>query len=78
MPIYEYQCSSCSFRFERRQGFHAKPLARCPKCGGEARRVIHPAPVIFKGKGFYTTDNRKDVPKPVETEKKSPGEGKPK
>jgi putative FmdB family regulatory protein len=78
MPIYEYQCSSCSFRFERRQKFHAKPLAKCPKCGGEARRLIHPAPVIFKGKGFYTTDNRKDVPKPVETEKKSPGEGKTK
>jgi len=73
MPIYEYQCNSCSFRFERRQGFHDKPVARCPKCRGEARRVIHPAPVIFKGKGFYSTDNRKGVP-----EKKSPEEGKPK
>jgi putative FmdB family regulatory protein len=73
MPIYEYQCNSCNFRFERRQGFHDKPVARCPKCRGEARRVIHPAPVIFKGKGFYSTDSRKIVP-----EKKSPEEGKPK
>lgn len=73
MPIYEYKCGSCHFRFERRQRFEDKPLGRCPKCGGEARRVIHSAPVIFKGKGFYTTDSRKGV-----TEKKSPEEGKPK
>jgi len=73
MPIYEYKCNSCHFRFERRQQFHDKPVARCPKCRGEARRVIHSAPIIFKGKGFYTTDSRKVIP-----EKKSPGEGKPK
>ena len=59
MPIYEYECSLCNFKFERRQGFHDKPLATCPKCQGKAQRVIHPAPIIFKGSGFYTTDNRK-------------------
>jgi putative FmdB family regulatory protein len=73
MPIYEYQCNSCHCRFERRQRFDDKPLAICPKCGGEARRVIHSVPAIFKGKGFYTTDSRKGVP-----EKKSPEKGKPK
>jgi putative FmdB family regulatory protein len=78
MPIYEYQCNSCNFRFERRQGFHDKPVARCPKCQGKARRVIHPAPVIFKGKGFYSTDSRKGGAEPLETPKKTPGEGKPK
>jgi putative FmdB family regulatory protein len=73
MPIYEYQCNACHFRFEQKQKFHDKPIAKCPKCGGEARRVIHPAPVIFKGKGFYSTDSRKHIP-----EKKPPEEGKPK
>jgi len=81
MPIYEYKCSSCHFLFERRQMFDDEPVAICPKCRGKARRVIHSVPAIFKGKGFYTTDNRKGVPKPtkpVETEKKSPKEEKPK
>ncbi len=59
MPIYEYKCSSCHFRFEQKQRFDAKPVAVCPKCQGKARRVIHSVPVIFKGKGFYTTDSRK-------------------
>ena len=30
----------------------------CPKCQGKARRVFHSNPVIFKGSGFYSTDNR--------------------
>jgi putative FmdB family regulatory protein len=71
MPIYEYKCTSCHFRFEKKQGFHDKPEAVCPKCQGKAHRVIHPAPVIFKGKGFYITDSRKGG----ETGKK-PEEGK--
>ena len=59
MPIYEYECSHCQFKFERKQGFDDEPLTTCPKCQGKARRVLHPTPVIFKGSGFYTTDNRK-------------------
>jgi len=62
MPIYEYECQSCHHRFERKQGFHDNPVAKCPKCGGEPRRVIHSAPVIFKGSGFYITDSRKKPP----------------
>jgi len=30
----------------------------CPSCGGKSRRVIHAPPIIFKGSGFYVTDNR--------------------
>ena len=59
MPIYEYECSHCHFKFERKQGFNDEPLTICPKCQGKAQRVLHPTPVIFKGSGFYTTDNRK-------------------
>ena len=59
MPIYEYKCDSCSFRFEKRQGFDDEPVAICPRCERLAHRVFHPAPVIFKGSGFYVTDNRK-------------------
>ena len=59
MPIYEYECNLCQFRFERKQGFDAKPVAMCPECQGEARRLLNATPVIFKGSGFYVTDNRK-------------------
>ena len=60
MPIYEYECGPCHFKFERKQGFDAEPVAICPKCQGQAQRVFRPTPVIFKGSGFYITDNRKD------------------
>ena len=59
MPIYEYECGLCHFHFERKQRFDAEPVAICPKCQGKARRVLHSIPIIFKGSGFYTTDNRK-------------------
>lgn len=57
MPIYEYECGLCQFRFERKQGFDDEPIATCPKCQGQARRIFYPTPIIFKGSGFYTTDN---------------------
>ncbi len=59
MPIYEYECSLCHFHFERRQRFDDEPVTICPKCQGKTRRVLHSTPVIFKGSGFYITDNRK-------------------
>jgi putative FmdB family regulatory protein len=59
MPIYEYECGHCHFRFEMKQGFEEKPQAMCPQCQGIAMRVFHSTPVIFKGSGFYITDSRK-------------------
>ena len=58
MPIYEYQCEQCQLRFEKMQRFSDDPLAECPDCGGPVHRVIQPVGVIFKGSGFYVTDNR--------------------
>ena len=59
VPIYEYECSICDFRFERKQRFDDEPVDMCPNCKGKARRVIHSVPIIFKGSGFYITDSRK-------------------
>ena len=59
MPIYEYECSCCHCRFERRQHFDEEPVCICPQCQGTVRRVIHAVPVHFKGSGFYSTDNRR-------------------
>ena len=58
MPIYLYECDSCGVRFERLQRMSAEPLAHCPECDGEVHRVIQPVGIIFKGSGFYITDNR--------------------
>jgi len=57
LPIYEYECSSCRSRFERKQRFDEEPVATCPQCSGKARRLIHSVPVVFKGSGFYCTDH---------------------
>ena len=79
MPIYEYECDICHCRFERRQRFDEEPVAVCPKCQGKARRVIHSVPIIFKGSGFYITDNRKSqLTEPVKGKKKLPTKGKEK
>ena len=58
MPIYEYQCDTCGLRFEHRQHMSDEPLKDCPECDGHVHRVIQPVGVIFKGSGFYITDNR--------------------
>ena len=62
MPLYEYLCKSCGLRFERRQQFSEPPVKTCPECEGEVVRLIQPAGIIFKGSGFYVTDNRSKSP----------------
>lgn len=58
MPLYEYECESCGVRFERRQHMEDEPVNTCPECGGDVHRLIQPVGIIFKGSGFYVTDNR--------------------
>ena len=50
MPTYEYECTSCSLQFERRQGMHDKPVEACPECGGKAWRLVS------GGTGFLMND----------------------
>lgn len=58
LPIYEYECTCCSSRFELKQSFSENGPAPCPRCGCTAERIFSPVPIIFKGSGFYTTDSR--------------------
>ncbi len=79
MPIYEYECKKCSYRFELRKGFNESTEANCPRCQSEAQRIFSPLPIIFKGSGFYVTDNaqkgnkepgnKRDGDKPASTDK---------
>lgn len=59
MPIYTYRCESCGVQFERHQSFADAPLKTCPECRKKAlKKVITPTKIIFKGSGFYATDNK--------------------
>lgn len=59
MPTYTYQCDNCGIRFDQFQHFSEAPLTICPECGEQAlRKVYQPVGIVFKGKGFYATDNR--------------------
>lgn len=72
MPLYEYACTACGNRFEVRQRIVEEPISVCPSCGGTTRRVLHPAGIIFKGSGWYSTDSRKPEPATSTAEKTSP------
>ena len=79
MPTYEYRCKCCEHEFELFQSMTDEPLNICPECGGEVERLIGTGGgLIFKGSGFYITDNRSDsykkgakADKPVSTSKSS-------
>lgn len=59
MPTYTYQCENCGVRFDQYQKFTDDTLVICPECGEPAlRKVFQPVGIVFKGKGFYATDNR--------------------
>lgn len=59
MPLYDYQCRTCSKTTEVRHGFRETYDGTCPDCGGPLARVFNPAGIVFKGSGFYITDSRK-------------------
>ncbi|NLX36760.1 MAG: zinc ribbon domain-containing protein [Chloroflexi bacterium] len=83
MPTYAYRCRECGISFERFQHFSEEPLSTCPECGGHVQRVVQPVGIIFRGKGFYVTDNKSSsstLPKPaseaVEATKEAVGNSK--
>jgi len=59
MPVYTYRCENCGVQFDKTQKFTDSPLTRCPECGKKTlRKVYSPVGIVFKGSGFYSTDNR--------------------
>jgi putative FmdB family regulatory protein len=61
MPIYDFECRSCSARFERLQKLSDPDPTVCPECGKETvkRRLTAPA-FRLAGSGWYETDFKKD------------------
>ncbi len=58
MPTYQYRCTTCESELEVVQKFTDDPLTDCPECDGSLRKVFNAVGVVFKGSGFYATDNR--------------------
>lgn len=57
MPIYTYRREDGT-TFDIRQSFADEPLTNDPETGQRVQRIIQGAGIIFKGSGFYVTDNR--------------------
>lgn len=58
MPTYQYRCTQCGAEIERVQKFSDPALTTCEDCGGDLRKVYNAVGIVFKGSGFYATDNR--------------------
>ena len=58
MPIYEFQCTKCKEVFEELVNVGQK-THKCPVCGGKGKKIMSTVGIIFKGSGWYCTDNRK-------------------
>ncbi|MEO3812046.1 FmdB family zinc ribbon protein [Sphaerisporangium sp. B11E5] len=58
MPTYQYACTACGEGLEVVQRFTDDPLTTCPQCQGQLRKVFSAVGIVFKGSGFYRTDNR--------------------
>ncbi|MBT3338798.1 MAG: zinc ribbon domain-containing protein [Anaerolineae bacterium] len=59
MPVYTYRCESCGIEFDYQQKFNDANLSVCPECDDKSlHRVYRPVGIVFKGSGFYATDNR--------------------
>ena len=82
MPTYDYKCDN-GHEFEAFQSMKEAPLQHCVQCGANVRRLIGPgAGFIFKGGGFYQTENRskdyKDKAKAESSGTSTPSSEKPK
>jgi putative FmdB family regulatory protein len=61
MPVYEYECDVCGTRFDLKRRFGDSKVATCPNGHLKVHRVFAPPTIIFKGSGFYVTDNGRQV-----------------
>jgi putative FmdB family regulatory protein len=59
MPLYEYLCSTCGQSFEKVQPVSSQNGdVRCPAGHRKVHRVYSAPMILFRGSGFYSTDNR--------------------
>ncbi len=61
MPIYEYQCDACGYRFDALQKAGDPVLTDCPQCSQPSlRKLVSAAGFRLSGSGWYETDFKSD------------------
>jgi putative FmdB family regulatory protein len=59
MPIYQYGCITCDLSYEKERSINdTEGSYFCDSCGYALIRIYSPVTAVFKGGGFYKTDNR--------------------
>ena len=59
MARYDYRCPACGTEFEVEHPMSEHPVISCPECGTVSNQVFGTSGIVFKGSGFYNTDQRK-------------------
>jgi putative FmdB family regulatory protein len=60
MPFYRYECVACKSEFRVLRRTDDGTVVSCPQCGSaKTKRLLPRIGVIYKGKGYYSTDYRK-------------------
>jgi len=58
MPVYEYECKVCKYKFEEAQGITEDKLVTCPKCKEkELQRLISFSTFKLVGTGWTGKSN---------------------
>lgn len=74
MPIYEYRCPK-GHTFEVFHRMDEPAPEACEVCGrSPLEKVLHPVPVFFRGRGFYSTDYGSGRRKAAEGEAAKPAD----
>lgn len=80
MPIYEYQCDACGYRFDILQKAGDPVLTDCPQCTqASLRKLVSAAGFRLSGSGWYETDFKSDNKRNLasgDSQKKSDGSSK--
>ena len=77
MPVYTYRCDSCGIQFDQKEGYNDPTTTVCPECEEKSlHRVYRPVGIVFKGSGFYATDNRSPSGKEARKHDKEEGSTK--
>lgn len=57
MPIYEYLCNACEYKFEKLQKISDDPISVCPECNKDTvKKLISASKFRLAGSGWYETD----------------------